>query len=155
MPDQFVGFFVPGIPKGQGNHRKNRYGRTYETTKGHGPWRQSVAWSAKMAMGKRPPWDRACIVSAWFYFPRPAGHLTKLGKLRAGKPRHATSHKLGDVDKLLRCICDAMSGIVYGDDRYVIGFDEVRKCWIEPAADPLDRNPRDPGVRIQVEVLPS
>jgi len=38
-----VHFFVPGTPVGQGNHRQSRYGKTYETTKGHAAWRKTVA----------------------------------------------------------------------------------------------------------------
>ena len=50
-----LSFIANGIPRGQGNHRRNRHGATYETTKGHGLWRGAVIAAARAEMHD---WER-------------------------------------------------------------------------------------------------
>lgn len=67
------------------------------------PYRQTVAWKAKLAMQTHQWWmlpaDQHCEVRATFFF-------------KDGLNR-------GDGDKLMRALLDALTGIVYEDDKQV------------------------------------
>jgi Holliday junction resolvase RusA-like endonuclease len=64
-----------------------------------------------------------------FNLPRPAGHYgsgKNAGKVRASAPReHVTKP---DLDKLARCVLDALTGVVYADDSQVVGIN-ASKCY--------------------------
>src|SRR5262245_24078214 len=74
-------------------------------------WQRAIAWSARQ-------WTNGGLlfgpirIEAIFYLPQPASlprrHMT--GSLPTTKP---------DLDKLLRCLCDALTGVVYLDDAQV------------------------------------
>jgi Holliday junction resolvase RusA-like endonuclease len=54
-----------------------------------------------------------------FYFKRPQGHYGTKGDLKKSAPiYHAQSP---DLDKLVRCLGDALTGVLYLDDRQVCG----------------------------------
>ncbi len=81
------------------------------------PWMATVAAAASEAMNGQPLLDGPLMLTVRFNFPRPKSHY-RTGKhsaeLRADAPsRHG---KKPDCDKLLRAICDAMTGVVYHDD---------------------------------------
>ena len=60
----------------------------------------------------------AVKVRMLFYFQRPKSHYTSKGLLRKGAPSEYT--KKPDTDKLERCVLDALTGVAYPDDSYVI-----------------------------------
>lgn len=60
-----------------------------------------------------------------FYLPRPQ-------KLRKGTPHHIT---LPDLDKLVRCIGDALTGVLFDDDKQIVDV-HARKLYA-----PLDAAP--------------
>jgi crossover junction endodeoxyribonuclease RusA len=83
-------------------------------------WSSSVAAAAAQAMRGGQLFDGPVSVSVEFYFARPMSHFGS-GKnasvLKSSAPEyHAQSP---DLDKLLRAVNDAMTGIVYRDDRQI------------------------------------
>lgn len=90
-------------------------------------WASSVSWKAKLAMsttGLVAPWPMPVRVSLAFTLARPK--TTKLAAPRL------------DIDKLTRAVLDALTGIVYVDDKQVVDV-RATKSWGAP------------GVRIEVE----
>lgn len=59
-------------------------------------------------------------VSFRFHFKRPPSHFTSKGALTKKAPIEAVSHGLGDIEKLARSVNDALSGILFHDDRQVV-----------------------------------
>ena len=58
-------------------------------------------------------------VSVVFRFKRPAGQIGKKG-LKPSAPAHNTSGRHGDLSKLVRSTEDALTGVVYDDDRQIV-----------------------------------
>ena len=100
-----------------------------ESSKKVKPWRQDV----KHAAIERKPadWNTAApmILSVVFRFQRPKSHFNKSG-LRSSAPQHCTSASNGDLDKLLRSTNDALTGILFDDDRQVVSIDATRRYCI-------------------------
>lgn len=103
--------FVPGIPAPQGSKRHVGNGVMLESSKTVGDWRSVVAWSAASAR-QHPPLDGAIVFVVEFVMPRPKS-LPK----RKPTPPHT---KRPDVDKLLRAVGDALSGVVWCDDSQLV-----------------------------------
>jgi Holliday junction resolvase RusA-like endonuclease len=81
-------------------------------------WQQLIAEHATKALAdsKLQPFAAGAVVlDVWFYLPRPQKFLTK--KYAGVDVPHTTKP---DADKLLRCLKDALSGVVYHDDAAVI-----------------------------------
>lgn len=84
-------------------------------------WRTAVANAARRKWDVRPPIeDESLHVEACFFLKRPENHW------RSGRFAHllkddapATPTTIPDVDKLLRAILDALTGIIYRDDGLV------------------------------------
>ena len=78
------------------------------------------------------------LLEAVFYFARPQDHYgtgKNEGKVKPSAPRfHA---KQPDLSKLVRSIEDAMTGVVYRDDRQIAVYGDVRKEWTEGSAHAL------------------
>lgn len=121
-------FTVPGKARPQGS--KNPYvnqhtGKVHlvESSKTLAPWRETVAIAARQGWPEEmPPWQFAVGLSVTFWFRRPASHFG------SGRNRHVrktwsdewpTSQGIGDLDKLERAICDALTGVVFLDDKQV------------------------------------
>lgn len=125
-------FFVAGVPAGQGNHRIARVGkfaRIYDANRKLSPWRRSIA-TAAIAAGwtGREVLDCGVALSCVFVFRRPASHFGKRGlKPSAPMMPHTTGD---DHDKLVRAVCDALTGLVYRDDRRVVCCNDL-KMWGE------------------------
>ena len=132
-----------GDPVGQGNHRRNQWGATYETTKGHAAWRNAVGLMARTALRGRAPITGPVRLSAEFRFARPPSHLKKSGGLKKGKPRAKVSAP--DLSKLVRCIEDALTDAgVWEDDSRVVAYGSVTKRYCFPGEE---------GVTIWVEPI--
>ena len=90
------------------------------------PWRKEVrdaAWRAfqdgYQQTEPRALLDGPLLVTVTFIFVRPASHYgtgRNAGVLKESAPDYPIGAKSGDVDKLLRAIHDAMTGVVYRDD---------------------------------------
>lgn len=123
-----VSFTVPGAAAPQGSKRHVGNGVMVESSKRVKPWRLDVRLVAGLAMSG-DPWDGPVAVSVVFFYRRPQTHLLSDGvSLSAAGRRFPYPSGRGDVDKLLRALFDAMTSIVFADDRQVMSvFAEV--CW--------------------------
>jgi len=110
-----ISFVVPGIAQPKGSTRAFvRRGApmiTADNPKARG-WQGSIAWTARQIYGAREAMTGPVSVSVWFYFERPP-HQRPIRVRPTVKP---------DLDKLLRCACDALTGIVYADDAQVVNI---------------------------------
>lgn len=104
--------FVPGIPAPQGSKSfrgmRNGRGILVESSRAVGPWRERVALAAH-AHGWTPGTGPVCV-HLEFIRPRPAS---------TPKSRTPAAVKKPDLDKLVRAILDALTGIAYADDSQV------------------------------------
>jgi len=124
-----ITFSVHGTPAPQGSKRHLGNGVMIESSKKVKPWRQDVKFQA---IDKKPAdWDTTApmILSVIFRFPRPKSHFNKRG-LSPSAPQHCTSARNGDLDKLLRSTNDALTGILFDDDRQVISIDATKRFCI-------------------------
>jgi crossover junction endodeoxyribonuclease RusA len=97
---------------------KDQFGR--ESSKRLRPWRASVAHMAGIAMlDKGDPFEGPVELQLYFAFTRPKKHFRANGQLRDDAPRYVTSKGVGDIDKLVRAVADALTGIVYLDDSQI------------------------------------
>jgi len=93
-------------------------------------WQQLVADQASQAIDQLPASDRALLVdgvrvSVSFYLPRPVS-----------LPKRCVVHtKAPDLDKCVRAIFDALSGVCYRDDSQVVDL-VATKRYAAPAVVP-------------------
>lgn len=135
MTTPVVIFEAIGIPVAQGSKKVMRNRHTgnvvmFDSSKRHRPWRVLVSLVAQEAM-LAGPIMQAVNLAAVFKFPRPEKHY------RAGKYAHLLKDSAPcqhistpDLDKLVRCVCDSMTGIVWGDDSQVVSLDGTHKMWV-------------------------
>lgn len=119
-------FTVTGLPAPQGSKRHIGKGIMVESSKNVKPWRQDVKFTALAT--KPDSWDTAppMALSVVFRFQRPKSHYGKNG-LRPSAPLHATSAQLGDIEKLVRSTNDAMTGVLFDDDRQVVSVNATKR----------------------------
>ena len=100
-----------------------------ESSKNVKPWRQDVKYAALAA--KPSGWDTSqpMALSVVFLFQRPKSHYAKTG-LRSTAPAYCTSALLGDIDKLLRSTNDALTGILFDDDRQVVSVNAQKRYCV-------------------------
>ena len=136
-------FYVPGEPIPQGSKRAYVNRRTnravvVEDNPRHRDWRARVALAARQAH-QGPLIVGPVKLYLFFEFARPRSHYGT-GRnsqfLRASAPQHKMSKP--DLDKLIRAVCDSLTGIVWLDDCLVVQI-SARKHWS-----------REPGVLIVV-----
>jgi Holliday junction resolvase RusA-like endonuclease len=138
--------WVPGQPQTKGSARGFGFKRgdgsigvniTNDNPKAK-EWQHRIAFFAKQALGNAPPSASPFGVRAVFYFERPAGHvLTRktvegsVSRLSAtGRKRlHHTTKP--DIDKALRVVLDALTGVLYVDDCQVVDT-LVAKKYVMP-----------------------
>jgi Holliday junction resolvase RusA-like endonuclease len=139
-----VEFTVLGTPAPQGSKTvgRTRDGRSYlrEDNPATGPWRQAVTAAALEAAAGRQlngvP-DRmlagALRLHVVFVFSRPAGHWgtgRNENKLKPSSPLYVRTRP--DLDKLLRAVGDAITGIVCRDDAQLV-IVHAEKHYGDPA----------------------
>lgn len=103
-----VRFRVEGAPRPKGSWRHVGAGRVISAAKGLDAWERAVRQAAEHAMVVPRVSGDALQVTLTFRMPRPA--------CRKHDVWHTTRP---DVDKLIRAVLDAMSGIVYDDDALI------------------------------------
>lgn len=118
-----VSFFAPGLPVPKGSTRS--FGRvlpngkvavaTTSTSKGLKSWEGTVALAAMQAKAKML--EGPVVVRLIFRLPRPKGHYTGKGELKPSAL--AVSEKKPDLDKLIRAVLDALTGVCWRDDAQV------------------------------------
>jgi crossover junction endodeoxyribonuclease RusA len=121
--DLVVIIIVNGMPAPQGNHRVNRSGAVYETSKAVGPWREAVRAETQRAMLMLSgAFTGPVKVTLKFVVPRPKGHYRtgrNAGMLRDAAPSWPAGKP--DVDKLARAVLDGLTaGGAWKDDSQVV-----------------------------------
>lgn len=122
-----VTFQVAGIPRPKGSFDsltgKNGKKMFRPNNKHSKPWEDQVALVAK-ASWRRPLLDGTVFLSAVFFMPRPKSHFISNDPKKPLKQNAPLFHTITpDEDKLLRNVCDALTGIVYKDDcRVCVGL---------------------------------
>lgn len=143
-----------GRPITQGSKTKTKWGMYDDNAKTLHPWRNTVQIAAEQAMAGRPRLTQDVRLTAIFHFDRPTGHYgtgRNAGVLKTTAPARPTGRGIGDVDKLVRAICDSFEAAgVFVNDSQVASLGETRKIYVDASDAVLDR----PGVHVVVEVLP-
>lgn len=101
-------FFVEGIPAPQGSKRHVGRGRMIESSKKVAPWRKQVANESRKHFDK--PINAPTCISILFVMPRPKSW---------GRKRQDPMVQRPDLDKLVRAVCDALTGVAIDDDSQI------------------------------------
>jgi len=106
-----IKFTIYGQPKPQARHRSAKDGHLYDPTE------KVKKTFAQIIQEKRPNnlLEGPLMILLKFYFARPKSHYNKKG-LKPNAPTLCTSRGRNDFDNLAKMVCDAMNGIMYGDD---------------------------------------
>lgn len=143
-----VKFFVPGIPAPQGSKRHLGGGVLVESSKRVKPWRTDVRETALRHF--TAPLTGPVDVHLHFTFPRPKSHFgtgRNAGRVKqAAPPRYAHTQR-PDLDKLIRAVLDALTGVAWRDDSQVVGLTATKRwefCSI------TGRISQEPGVGISI-----
>jgi Holliday junction resolvase RusA-like endonuclease len=122
-----VSFTVHGVPAPQGS--KTSWGA--EANPRTRPWRAAVTAEGALAMKEAEPIIGPVHIVAEFVFPRPKSHF-RTGRnehlLRERAPTHHSSKP--DLDKLLRAIGDALTGVVIRDDSQIVSWDTFKRYGV-------------------------
>lgn len=123
--------FVPGIPVPKGSARaffNKKLGRSFvvqTNAERQKPWASMISLTAQEA--GLTPCSQGVSLILTFYMPRPKNHFRSNGSLKPVS--ESTEHlKKPDLDKLIRCVLDALTGIAYLDDSQVLRIDAL-KCY--------------------------
>ena len=116
-----------GAPQGSKRHLGN--GVLVESSKRVKPFRtdlQGVAIEATPV-----DWDLGLEyhLKVDFHFLRPKSHLTSKGALTKAAPLFPTGRQIGDTDKLIRSVCDALTGITWYDDSQVVDITAKKRFF--------------------------
>lgn len=122
--DEMITFFVPGtpVPKGSGkaffNKNMKRAVVIQDNRERQQPWASMISYCAQQAGCALSPAPIRVILQ--FVMPRPKSHYGT-GKnaetLKLFSPEYHTSKP--DLDKLIRCVKDALTGVAWKDDSQV------------------------------------
>ena len=96
------------------------------------PWSSQVADAALRALNTQPMWRGPVAVSLTFFFTRPKGHYgtgRNAHTLRDSAPGAIVTKP--DIDKLARCVLDALTGVAFHDDAQVTVLN-LHKLYGEP-----------------------
>lgn len=115
-PPRRVEFVVYGVPGPQGSKRflgvQGGKGRMIESSKKVAPWRESVMWAAKAALGPEPMFDGPLRVTMVFTVAKPKS---------APKRKRTWPMSVPDGSKLVRSTEDALTACgFWRDDARVV-----------------------------------
>jgi crossover junction endodeoxyribonuclease RusA len=116
-----ISFVVYSRAAPQGSKTYLGQGRMKESSERVKPFRADVRKAAESVV-LPPDWPMSAPmrVGFRFHFARPKSHFKRDGvALSKSAPEEATSHGLGDLEKLARSVNDALSGVLFDDDRQV------------------------------------
>jgi crossover junction endodeoxyribonuclease RusA len=138
-----LSFRVDGIPAPQGSKRYLGNGAMVESSKRVAPWRADIRTAAEQALNGHHAgmWDAPLSVTLGFVFPRPKSHYRtgrNADQLRDKAPHEHTGKP--DLDKLIRAVLDALTGVVWADDAHIVELDAA-KGWADDT---------HPGVQITI-----
>ena len=140
-----ISFFVPGVPVPKGsaksfyNPKAGKIVTMQDNRDRQKPWASMISYSAQQIGCE--VCGGGVSLSLLFTMPRPKSHFGT-GKnaqlLKTTAPMFHTSTP--DLDKLVRCVKDALKGIAYRDDSQVCRMMHVVKAYGD-----------HPGVKITIE----
>ena len=142
-------FFVPGPPKTKGSFKTTKTGGVRPDNPDSIVMQERIRRASSCHWPPLDPAEGAIAVKVTCYFARPKSHYgtgRNEGKLKASAPEYPISKGRNDLDKLLRLIFDAMTGIVYVDDSQVCRLGVTEKLYVDDVQ-PLE------GVLIGVRTL--
>ena len=90
------------------------------------PWRQDIKHAAERLLPKEWHAILPMRIKVSFLFARPQSHYRANGQLKPSAPQHCTA-RIGDLDKLVRALCDALQGLCYLDDSQIIEINAHRR----------------------------
>jgi len=136
-----IRFFVPGVPRPQGSKRAitvkgKAYSVLIEQVKGVEKWRRIVGQVAGALWRPRHPVKGCVHVQLEFIMP--------------WRKSPDKVYPPDDLDKLIRAVLDAMTGIVYGDDSQVTEIEASKRrglqgeeggAWVLVTNQPSDASP--------------
>lgn len=100
-------------------------------------WMDSVRAEAAIAARNLPALMRGPVgVIYTFYCPRPKSHFDSQNRIRDTAPEYPYRRKEPDWDKLCRSTSDAMTGVIWHDDKQVVNaivsveYGEPMRCEI-------------------------
>lgn len=122
-----LSFHVYGLPKPKGSTTRMPNGATLPagtaaSRKAFGEWRTDIRDAALAAMGEREASTTAIRLMCEFQLPYPSSSIRKY---QMGWLPHT---KKPDVDKLMRALLDACTGIIWKDDSQVC-YSMVNKVY--------------------------
>jgi len=128
-----IEFFVPGIPVAKGsakaffNKKTKRAFVTQDNLARQKPWVSLISLKAEQA--GVPLCDGPVELEMIFRMPRPKAHFNKKG-LKDNAPNWHVSTP--DIDKLQRAVLDALTAILYHDDRQVCNVRAIKQYALTP-----------------------
>ena len=127
---------IYGTPRAQGSKRAlpRKDGRgvlLVDSSPESRRWRDAVRQVVAEQRGNAPPMAGPIALRLVFVLQRPKSHYRTgryAGQLKPNAPRlHASKP---DIDKLARCVLDALTGVVWRDDA-VVAVLQAKKCYGE------------------------
>lgn len=111
----------------QGSKRNLGNGIMVEASKRVKPFRADVRGAALLTVPT--DWDLGLTyhLDVAFHFMRPKSHFTSKGALTKAAPMYPTGRQIGDTDKLIRSVCDALTGITWHDDSAVVDITAAKR----------------------------
>lgn len=124
-----ITFFVPGKPQPAGSKRafafKRKNGKLGVSVNDMNPkaydWKAVLAHEAGHARGVSALMEGPVEIEVWFHMERPKSHFGSGGNaknLKPNAPSRPTSAP--DTTKLVRCLEDALTGVVWKDDAQIV-----------------------------------
>lgn len=130
-----ITFFVPGtpVPKGSAkafiNRRTNRVQVMQDNREKQKPWASLIAYHAQQQFSGTLLTGPVCL-SLEFTMPRLKGHYGSGKNTNRLKDTAPVWHVAKpDLDKLIRCVKDALTGVVWRDDSQVCELGRVTKIY--------------------------
>ncbi len=131
-----VSFFVAGNPVAKGSAKafvvKGRAIVTQDNGEKQKPWASIITYEAALRVSKYIESEPVSLTLD-FVMPRPKGHYgsgKNEGRVKDNAPIYHTVKP--DLDKLVRCVKDALTSVVWKDDSQVVIVKARKKYGIRP-----------------------
>ena len=151
-------FWVGGNPVQQGSMRAFNNAIVHTNKKVLLDWRNRVAWEAQQTMERwkvQGPSSSGVSLHLVFRYARPKSHFgtgRNQDVLKEWAPQRMVTAP--DLDKLTRAVLDALTGVVYLDDRQVFQISTVKaycgRLGYGPQIGLLPKDSQGPGLSVGV-----